>query len=142
MTNWNHRYICAERNISIFLIGREASQPMLYSYTLSKCKSKIGNSFIALQFIQSNNALFDKLVNSLERRRGAFVIYWNINPLIVQLCKFKGAAHCEIDAKVLQEVGLEMHLHPHSKSFRDGTARVIPAAERLGPAQSLVRASL
>ena len=115
---------------------------MLDSYTLSKCKSKIGNSFIALQFIQSNNALFVKLVNSLERRRGAFVIYWNINPLIVQLCKFKGAAHCEIDAKVLQEVGLEMHLHPHSKSFRDGTARVIPAAERLGPAQSLVRASL
>ena len=115
---------------------------MLDSYTLSKCKSKISNSFIALQFIQSNNALFDKLVNSLERRRGALVIYWNINPLIVQLCKFKGAAHCEIDAKVLQEVGLEMHLHPHSKSFRDGTARVIPAAERLGPAQSLVRAIL
>ena len=113
---------------------------MLDSYTLSKSKSQIGN--IASQFIQSNNALFKKLVNSLERSRGALVIYWNINLLIVQLCKFKGAAHCEIDAKVLQEVGLEMHLHPHSKSFRDGTARVIPAAERLGPTQSLVRASL
>ena len=59
--------------------------------------------------------------------------------LIVQLYKCKGAAHCEIDAKVLKEVGLEMHLHPHSESFRDGTAGVIPAAERLGPAQSLVR---
>ena len=116
---------------------------MLDSYTLSESKSKIGSSFIALQLIQSNNnALFNKLVLiSLERSRGAFIKYWNINILIVQLCKFKGAAHCEIDAKVLQEVGLEMHLHPHSKSFRDGTARVIPAAERLGLAQSLVRAS-
>ena len=116
---------------------------MLDSYTLSESKSKIGNTFIALQLIQSNNALFNKLVLiSLEKSRGAFIKYWNINILIVQLCKFKGAAHREIDAKVLQEVGLEMHLHPHSKSFRDGTARVIPAAERLGPAQSLVRASL
>ena len=114
---------------------------MLDSYTLSKSKSKIGNSSIALQFIQRNNALFYKLVNSLKRSRGALVIYWNINLLIVQLCKFKGAAHCEIDAKVLQEVGLEMHLHAHSKSFRDGTARVIPAAERLGLAESLVRTS-
>ena len=115
---------------------------MLYNYTLSKSKSEIGNNFIASQFIQSNNALFNKLVNSLKRSRGALVIYWNINLLKVELCKFKGAAHCEIDAKVLQEVGLEMHLHPHSKSFRDGTARVIPAAERLGSTQSLVRASL
>ena len=109
---------------------------MLDRHTLSRSKSQIGN--IASQFIQSNNALFKKLVNSLERSRGVLVIYWNINLLKVELCKFKGAAHCEIDAKVLQEVGLKMHLHTHSEGFRNGLVGTLLAAEGVGLAEPLV----
>ena len=50
----------------------------------------------------------------------------------------KGASHCEIDAKVLQEVGLEMHLHTDSEGFRNGLVGTILAAEGVGLAQPLV----
>ena len=49
-----------------------------------------------------------------------------------------GASHCEIDAKVLKEVGLEMHLHTHSEGFRDGLVGTFLAAEGMGLAQPLV----
>lgn len=51
---------------------------------------------------------------------------------------FIGASHCEIDAKVLKEVGLEMHLHTHSEGFRDGLVGTFLAAEGVGLAQPLV----
>ena len=50
----------------------------------------------------------------------------------------KGASHCEIDAKVLKEVGLEMHLHTHSEGFRNGLVGTLFAAEGMGLAEPLV----
>ena len=49
-----------------------------------------------------------------------------------------GASHCEIDAKVLEEIGLKMHLHTHSEGFRNGLVRAFLTAERVGPAEPLV----
>ena len=49
-----------------------------------------------------------------------------------------GASHCEIDAKVLEEIGLKMHLHTHSEGFRNGLVRAFLAAEGVGFAQPLV----
>ena len=54
------------------------------------------------------------------------------------MCFLKGASHCEIDAKVLKEVGLEMHLHSHSEGFRNGLVGTVLAAEGVGLAQPLV----
>lgn len=56
---------------------------------------------------------------------------------MIYVC-LQGAAHCEIDAKVLKEVGLEMHLHSHSEGFRNGLVGTVLAAEGVGLAQPLV----
>ena len=56
---------------------------------------------------------------------------------MIYVC-LQGAAHCEIDAKVLKEVGLEMHLHSHSEGFRNGLVGTVLAAEGVGLTQPLV----
>ena len=54
------------------------------------------------------------------------------------MCLFKGAAHCEIDAKVLEEVSLKMYLHTHSEGFRNGLVGTLLAAKGMGLAEPLV----
>ena len=51
---------------------------------------------------------------------------------------FIGASHCEIDAKVLEEVGVQMYLRAHLESFRYGLVGIVLAAERMGLVEPLV----
>ena len=54
------------------------------------------------------------------------------------MCFLKGASHCEIDAKVLEEVGVQMYLRAHLESFRYGPVGIVFAAERMGLVEPLV----
>ena len=54
------------------------------------------------------------------------------------MCFLKGASHCEIDAKVLEEVGVQMYLRAHLESFRYGAVGIVFAAERMGLVEPLV----
>ena len=62
----------------------------------------------------------------------------HVTVVINDICLLQGAPHCEIDAKVLKEVGFEMHLHTHSEGFRNGLVGTVLATEGVGLAQPLV----
>ena len=57
---------------------------------------------------------------------------------MIIIITFAGAENCSVDAEVLQEARLQMHLHPHPECQHARAPRAFPHPEGLGPPQRLV----